>query len=138
MIELVAEAHTHREMVLKRCNVDREEVFNIVKKEISILQRFKGPYIVNLIESDVIYKNRTTREALILLDYCPGGHLLQRLNERQGAFLNSESIYRIFGQILLAVKPFHEHNPIIVHRDLKLENILFGVVIYSFNISVLF
>ena len=34
--------------------------------------------------------------------------------------------YRIFGQLLLALQPLHDYNPPVVHRDLKLENILFG------------
>jgi AP2-associated kinase len=115
-------------MVLKRCNIDRDEVFDTIKKEISILQKYKGQYIVNLIENDIAIRNKTSREALILLDYYPGGHLLQRLNERNGNPLPAESIYRIFGQILLGLKPFHQSNPPIIHRDIKLENILFGVV----------
>lgn len=128
VIELVEESHSQRLMALKRCNVDRKEVFAIVNKEISILQRFNSPYIVTLIASDVVVKNRNSQEALLLLDYCPGGHLLDRLNSRNGAHLPSESIYRIFGQLLLALRLFHENRPPIIHRDLKLENILFGQV----------
>ena len=127
MVVLVAELHTQREMVLKRCNIDRENVFEIVKKEINILQRFEGPYITRLIESDV-QQIRSSREALLLLEYYPGGHLLDRLNARHGSLLPAESIYRIFGQILQGVRAFHENNPPIINRDLKLENILFGPV----------
>eukprot|EP01035_Chromulina_nebulosa_P020570 gene20570-26676_t len=77
--------------------------------------------------SDVIVNRTGAREALLLLEYCPGGHLLERLNSRKGQPLPLTSIYRIFGQILLAIQTFHQSNPIITHRDLKLENILFGV-----------
>lgn len=130
LIVLVSDVHTQTQMVLKRCNIDREEVYNIVKKEISILQRFTGPYVTKLIENDVNFVNNRpdAREALLLLEYYPGGHLLQRLNQRQGSPLPAESIYRIFGQILMGVKSFHENNPPIINRDLKLENILFGTV----------
>lgn len=124
----MTEIHTKKDFVLKRCNVDREEALTTVKKEINILQRFAGPYVVELIDSDIIIKNRSSREALLLLDFCPGGHLLERLNKRNGSFLPKESIFRMFGQLLLALKPMHESNPPVVHRDLKLENILFGVV----------
>lgn len=127
VIELVADIHTHKEMILKRCNVDRPEVFNVVRKEISILQKFSGPYVVSLIDNDVANRNHA-REAYLLLDYCPGGHLLDRLNQRGGQVLPAESIYRIFGQILLGVKSLHDSRPPIIHRDLKLENTLFGTV----------
>jgi serine/threonine protein kinase len=127
-VDLVTEVHTKKDYVLKRCNVDREAAFATVKKEINILQRFAGPYMVELIDSDIITKNRTSREALLLLDFCPGGHLLERLNSRNGNPLPAESVFRIFGQLLLAMKPLHENRPPVVHRDLKLENILFGAV----------
>lgn len=127
-VDLVTEVNTQKDFVLKRCNVDRDEAFATVKKEINILQRFAGKYIVALIDQDIITKNRTSREALLLLEVCPGGHLLDRLNQRQGAHLPADTVYRIFGQLLLALKPMHESNPPITHRDLKLENILFGQV----------
>jgi serine/threonine protein kinase len=116
-------------MVLKRCNIDREEIFKVVKKEISILQRFEGPYVTKLIDSDIATVRSTSREALLLLEYYSGGHLLTRLNTRNGQPLPAESIYRIFGQILMGVRTFHENNPPVINRDFKLENILFGPVI---------
>lgn len=129
-VDLVTEVNTQKDFVLKRCNVDRDEAFATVKKEINILQRYAGKYIVTLVDQDIITKNRTSREALLLLEHCPGGHLLDRLNERQGSHLPVDTVYRIFGQLLLALKPMHESNPPITHRDLKLENILFGQVSY--------
>ncbi len=135
-VDLVIDVHTKKELVLKRCNVDRIESMEIVKKEINILQRFAGPNMVELLASDIIQKNKQSREALLLMEYYTGGHLLDRLNMRNGVSLSQESIYRIFGQILLCVKSLHLHNPSIVHRDLKLENILFDSVsnsMYNFH-----
>jgi serine/threonine protein kinase len=129
-VDLVVDIYSKKEMVLKRCNVDRSESMNTVKKEIYILQRFAGPYIVKIIDSDIVRSQRSknSKEALILLDYCPGGHLLERLLQRNGSLLPADSVYRIFGQILLGVKVLHTNNPPIIHRDLKLENVLFGTV----------
>lgn len=134
-VDLVIDVHTKKEFVLKRCNVDRIESMEIVKKEINILQRFAGPYMVELLASDIIQKNKSSREALLLMEYYPGGHLLDRLNMRNGVLLPQESIYRMFGQVLLCVKTMHLNKPPIVHRDLKLENILFGSVRHSFPFS---
>jgi AP2-associated kinase len=115
-------------MALKRCNIDRPEVRQIVQKEIKILQRFAGPYIVALLDHGVNTKRTDTTEALLLMEFYPGGHLLDRLNNRHGSPLPVENIYRIFGQVLLAVNTLHESRPPVIHRDLKLENILIGSV----------
>ena len=124
-MDLVVDSFSKTELILKRCNVDSPEALATVKKEVSILQRFKGPYVVELLASDVVMKNHgRSKEALLLLAMCPGGHLLDRLNQRNGTLFPAESIYRIFGQVLLSVQPLH--NSSITHRDLKLENILFG------------
>ncbi len=128
MIELVTEGHSQREFVLKRCNIDRPEVREIVQKEINILQRFKGPYMVNLLDHDINQRRGGSTEALLLMEYYPGGHLLDRLNQRHGSLLPIQSIYTIFGQLLQAVNTLHINRPPIIHRDLKLENILMGPV----------
>ena len=113
-------------MVLKRCNIDREESFEIARKEINMLQKFKGPYVAELLDSCIFQKTKTSREALLLLDYYPGDNLLIRLRNRNEVPLPEESIFRMFGQLCLALKDMHASR--IVHRDIKLENVLFGVV----------
>lgn len=121
---MVYESNSRQDFVLKRCGVQSPESLEIVKKEISILQTFGGPYIVKMFASE-IQTIRGNREALILLEYCPGGHMLSRLNSFPGDFPESR-ILRIFGQILLGMKSLHLNNPPVTHRDLKLENILVG------------
>jgi serine/threonine protein kinase len=83
--------------------------------------------VVKLLASDIVTQ-RAIKEAVLLLEYCPGGHLLERLNNRAGAYLPAPNVYRIFGQLLLGIQSLHESDPPITHRDLKLENILFGTV----------
>lgn len=112
---------------MKRCNVERPDTFEVVKKEVKILNTFKGPYVVELLADEVITV-RGAPEACLLLEYCPGGHLLDKLKTRAGRHLPAANIYKIFGQILLSLKPFHDNSPPVTHRDLKLENILFGGV----------
>ena len=111
---------------MKRCDVQREESLTTVKKEISILENFAGPYLVKLLGADIINSKTNHRQALILLEFCPGGHLLDRLLARDGSYLPIDIIYKVFGQLLTVVHTLHCNNPIVVHRDLKLENILFG------------
>ena len=130
-VDLVYEANSKIEYVLKRSGIERAEIYDIVKKEINILQSYAGPHLVKLLASDVIMVSKGKPEACLLLELCPGGHLLDRLNSREGKHLPPASLYRIFGQLLLALKPMHESNPPVTHRDLKLENILFGTVCLS-------
>jgi serine/threonine protein kinase len=96
-----------------------------VNKEISLLRRFKDRHIVQLIASETA-QNGGKREAYLLLEYCPGGHLLSKLNNRNGIPLPLSDICRIFTQILDGVALMHDSSPVIIHRDLKLENILFS------------
>ena len=126
-VDLVYENNSRQDLVLKRCDVQRSESMDTVKKEISVLENFAGPYIVKYMGAEIITtKVGNHRQALVLLEFCPGGHLLDRLLARNGSFLPMEVIYRIFGQLLMGVGSLHAHNPPTVHRDLKLENVLFG------------
>lgn len=129
LVYLVADTRVGRDMntqmyCLKKCAINRQESYDTVKKEVNLLNRFAGPNVVQLLASEVNIRSGT--DALLLLEYCPGGHLLDRLLSRNGEHLPENTIFRIFGQILLAIKPMHESKPPVVHRDLKLENILFG------------
>lgn len=127
-VDLAKDIRSGKEVVLKRCSIARQESFAIVNKEIRILQQFKGPYIVDLIAEDIININGK-QEAILLLELCPGGHLLQRLIDHSSSksHYSQNEIYKIFGQICSAVKSLHENTPPITHRDLKLENVLFGM-----------
>ena len=128
MVELVTDTFTRTDLVLKRCNIDRDEIYEVVRREINVLQQFAGPYMVKLLGTEMVQKNRTCREALLLMEFYPGGHLMERLQQRQGQPLPIESSLRIFGQMCTALHALHSHRPPIIHRDLKLENVLFGTV----------
>lgn len=101
---------------------------DIVQREINCLQKFAGDYVIKMLGNDIIGRNSATPEALLLLEFCPGGHLLDKLNARHGSKLSQEEVMRIFGMLLQAILPMHACNPPIVHRDIKLENVLFGTV----------
>ena len=102
--------------------------------EIKILSMLDHPNIVRLfevIEDDKYYN--------LLEELCTGGELLARAQKTQ---LKEKEIARIFNQIMSAVAYCHGIG--IVHRDLKLENILFStedpnspIKIIDFGFSVL-
>jgi serine/threonine protein kinase len=103
--------------------------------EISILRELRHQNIVDLI--DIIELDNKTG---FVMEYCSGGELKEYLNEK-GPLSESE-VYRILLQIVHAIR--YCHNSLIVHRDLKLENILFKdrsrkvVKIVDFGISGVF
>jgi len=109
---------------LKKCAINRQESYDTVKKEVAMLRRFGGPHVVQLLAAEV--NIRSGSDALLLLELCHNGHLLERLQARRGELLPESVAHRIFGQILMGMKPMHESRPPVVHRDLKLENILFS------------
>ncbi len=111
---------------LKKCSIQRQETFNTVQKEVNMLKRFKDcQYIVTIMGELVSMANG----ALILLEWCAGGHLLDKLNKMDAAHsaFNTREVCRIFGQVLTAMNVLHTARPrFVVHRDIKCENILFG------------
>ncbi|KAI9201799.1 serine/threonine-protein kinase ppk30 [Polychytrium aggregatum] len=63
-------------------------------------------------------------EMLILMEYCPGGRLVDYLNARLPRRLNEMEVLTIFSDICEGVAYMHMQSPVIVHRDLKVENVL--------------
>jgi len=84
-------------------------------REIHHHRRLHHPNIIQLYE--VI---ATESSIWMASELCPGGELYDYLVENQA--LNEPETRRIFGQLCLALAYCHEKG--IVHRDLKLENIL--------------
>ena len=72
-------------------------------------------------------------------ELCTGGELLSKVKKP----LKEKEIAKIFNQIMSAISYCHEKG--VVHRDMKLENILFAnesedspIKIIDFGLSVLF
>ena len=119
---------------MKQITKTKIQDMNKFQTEIKILSMVDHPNIVRLfevIEDDKYYN--------LLEELCTGGELLARAQKTQ---LKEKEIARIFNQIMSAVAYCHGIG--IVHRDLKLENILFStedpnspIKIIDFGFSVL-
>jgi serine/threonine protein kinase len=57
------------------------------------------------------------------MEYC-SGQLIDYLNARIHSRLDQEEILSIFLQIVQGVAVLHSKSPCIIHRDLKIENVL--------------
>ncbi|KAF7557210.1 hypothetical protein G7046_g6090 [Stylonectria norvegica] len=89
--------------------------FAKIYREVAILRGVSHPNIVRLID-----KVETDRHIGIILEYASGGELFDYiLNHR---YLKDHAARRLFAQLVSGVGYLHKKG--IVHRDLKLENLL--------------
>ncbi|EON64516.1 CAMK protein kinase [Coniosporium apollinis CBS 100218] len=95
---------------------DEERIELSLKREVEMLKRVKHPCIVRLRAFDC-----DDEKALLVLGYCPGGDLFEMASERR-EMLTEPVVRRMFAELVGAVRYLHGHN--IVHRDIKLENVL--------------
>ncbi|KAK2868036.1 hypothetical protein FQN49_003217 [Arthroderma sp. PD_2] len=98
---------------------DEERVEVSLNREVDILKSIDHPSIVQLkaFGSD-------KKRALLVLDYCPGGDLFEFASMRMKR-IEPPLIERIFSELVDAVRYLHKHH--IVHRDIKLENVLLNI-----------
>ena len=91
----------------------------LLKEEVGILSRLDHPNIVRYYETfdDVKYM-------YIVMEYCNGGELLDRLTfQERKAFTEAEAA-RIMKKLFRAIN--HCHASGVIHRDIKPENIMYG------------
>lgn len=96
-----------------------ERVETSLKRELEILKSIHHPSLVHL----NAYSVEPTR-ALLVLNYCPGGDLFDVASQKHN-LLSPALIRRIFAELVTATLYLHEH--LIVHRDIKLENVLLNI-----------
>ena len=63
-------------------------------------------------------------EIFILMEFCSGGGLIDFLNTRLQHRLIEREVLSIFRDICAGVQVMHHLDPVLVHRDLKIENVL--------------
>ena len=100
--------------------VDDPRYKKYFKNEISILQRLFHENIIRLEDLKA-----TLNHYYIIMEYCNGGSLNQCLNRYKELYhrpFTEEIVQYIMKQVVSAVKYIHAQN--IIHRDLKLDNIL--------------
>ncbi|KAF9147304.1 hypothetical protein BG015_011089 [Linnemannia schmuckeri] len=103
--------------VMSRAMVQSSDRLGIsVRRESDLLKSIHHPNIVGFRE--VV---ETSLQMCIVLDYASGGELFEYVADKR-AIASEQDIQCIFAQIADAVDYLHQLN--IVHRDLKLENVL--------------
>ncbi|XP_054166392.1 serine/threonine-protein kinase sel-5-like isoform X2 [Oppia nitens] len=109
---------------LKRMFVNNDFDLNVCKREIQIATNLGShKNIVGLVDSAINYCGDGVHEVLMLMNYCKG-HVLQMMNDRINTGFTEQEVLKIFCDICEAVARLHHNQPPIIHRDLKIENIL--------------
>ncbi|KAG6908810.1 hypothetical protein DXG01_003257 [Tephrocybe rancida] len=116
--------------LIRRGNVDNTVRMSKVEREIEVLRTLKHPNIVRLY--DVI---ETDKYIGIILEYASGGELFDHILAHR--YLRERDAAKLFSQLISGVWYIHQKK--IVHRDLKLENLLLdrhrNVIITDFGFA---
>ncbi|KAF8921899.1 hypothetical protein CPB85DRAFT_1265030 [Mucidula mucida] len=111
--------------VLKRMAVPDEKMLTEVKQEVDVMRLLKGhPNIVHLIDAASHRLPDGSYEVFILMEFCPGGGIIDMMNRRLRERLTESEILTIFVDVCEGVAHMHNARPALLHRDLKVENIL--------------
>ncbi|THV02653.1 Pkinase-domain-containing protein [Dendrothele bispora CBS 962.96] len=116
--------------LIRRGNVDSAVRMSKVEREIEVLRTLKHPNIVRLY--DVI---ETDKYIGIIIEYASGGELFDHILAHR--YLRERDAAKLFSQLISGVWYIHQKK--IVHRDLKLENLLLdrhrNVIITDFGFA---
>ncbi|GEM06872.1 AP2-associated kinase [Rhodotorula toruloides] len=99
------------------------------KRGVTERQLKDHPKIVNMIEASVAdlpggADGSKGYEIYILMEWCLGGGIIDMMNTRLQNRLTEGEILKIFSDVVEAVAHMHYQSPPLIHRDLKVENIL--------------
>lgn len=118
---------SNREYALKRMFAGDEEASRSILQEVNVLKKLSGhPNVIDFIAAAAIEKGQSGHgksEYLLLTELCPGGPLVDVLQQRT-TNLSLAQVLQIFYQTCSAVRHMHSQSPPIIHRDLKIENLL--------------
>ncbi|KAM3830572.1 AP2-associated protein kinase 1 isoform 6-T7 [Vipera latastei] len=111
---------------LKRMYVNNEYDLQVCKWEIQIMRDLVGhKNIVGYIDSTInSVSSGDVWEVLILMDFCRGGQVVNLMNQRLQMGFTENEVLQIFCDTCEAVARLHQFKTPIVHRDLKVENVL--------------
>ena len=105
---------------LDRSQMEGTEAMKYLKNEIIILQHLDHPNIDKFVDV-----KKSKKHFYIVMEYCNGGELSQALEKYQSKYGHSfpeEIVQHFMRQIINAFEYIHKSK--IIHRDIKLENIL--------------
>ncbi|KAJ8374062.1 hypothetical protein SKAU_G00046420 [Synaphobranchus kaupii] len=135
-VKKAIERHSGREVAIKSIRKEKikdEQDMVHIRREIEIMSSLRHPHIISIYE---VFENKD--KIVIVMEYASKGELYDYINERHR--LSERETRRFFRQIVSAVHYCHKNG--VVHRDLKLENVLLdencNIKIADFGLSNLY
>ncbi|KYB28782.1 AP2-associated protein kinase 1-like Protein [Tribolium castaneum] len=111
---------------LKRMYVNNEQDLNVAKREIQIASSLSGhKNIIGYVDSSLTATGGGVYEVLLLMPYCQE-NVFGLMKQRGKANFTEHEVLTIFCDTCEAVSRLHHCKTPIIHRDLKVENILVG------------
>ncbi|XP_064882957.1 BMP-2-inducible protein kinase isoform X2 [Oncorhynchus nerka] len=124
-VVFLARTHSGMRCALKRMYVNNVPDLNIYKREITIMKELSGhKNIVNYLDSTINSVGDSVWEVLILMEYCKAGQVVKQMNQRLHIGFTEPEVLTIFTDTCEAVARLHQCRTPVIHRDLKVENIL--------------
>ncbi|XP_067857160.1 AP2-associated protein kinase 1 isoform X8 [Heptranchias perlo] len=125
-IVFLVKTHNGVKSALKRMYVNNEHDLQVCKREIQIMRDLTGhKNIVGYIDSSTTaVGSGEVWEVLILMDFCRGGQVVNLMNQRLQTGFTENEVLQVFCDTCEAVARLHQCKIPIIHRDLKVENIL--------------
>ncbi|KAJ8380496.1 hypothetical protein SKAU_G00012740 [Synaphobranchus kaupii] len=124
-VVFLARTHSGIRCALKRMYVNNVPDLNIYKREITIMKELSGhKNIVSYLDSTINTVGDSVWEVLILMEYCKAGQVVKQMNQRLHTGFSEAEVLNIFCDTCEAVARLHQCKTPVIHRDLKVENIL--------------
>ncbi|KHJ35010.1 putative serine threonine-protein kinase [Erysiphe necator] len=111
--------------ILKRVAVPDKEHLASMRTEVETMKKLKGHrHIVTYYDSHASQLKGGGYEVFLLMEFCNEGGLINFMNTRLQNRLTEPEILNIFSDVAVGVACMHYLKPPLLHRDLKVENIL--------------
>ena len=111
--------------VLKRVAVPDKDHLASMRTEVETMKKLVGHrHIVRYMDSHASQLKGGGYEVFLLMEYCSGGGLIDFMNTRLQHRLTEPEILKIFSDVATGVAAMHYLKPPLLHRDLKVENVL--------------
>lgn len=115
--------------VLKRVACADKEALANMRTEVETMKKLKGhSKIVTYMDSHASQLKSGGYEVFLLMEFCSGGGLIDFMNTRLQHRLTEPEILHIFSDVVEGVATMHYLKPPLLHRDLKVENVLITTV----------